>query len=87
MPDVQRGNIEAELQGRHADYEVLEWYGYALNSLFPFDASDYPSHLDRNRMDRHVAAQPIDESQATLLVRICFRTICTVYQFGDRYDR
>ena len=84
---LKRGDIEAEVQGRDADYEVLERYGYALGALLCFDASDESSYFDRNTMHRNVAAEPIDEGQATLPVRVCFCAISSMDQFRDGHDR
>jgi hypothetical protein len=86
VPAVEAGHIETEPQSRDPDDEVLEWYGYPLDSLFPFDASDHPGHLDRDRMHRHITAQPIDEGQSTLFVGVGLCAICTVGQLGDRDD-
>jgi hypothetical protein len=57
-----------------------------FGSPFSFDLSNHPCHLDGNRMHGNVAAQPIDEGQPTLLVRVCFCAISAVDQFGDGHD-
>lgn len=87
VPEIEAGDIKAESQCREPDYEVLEWYGYALGTLFSFDASDHPGHLDGDRMHRHIAAQPVDEGESTLFVRVGFCAIGTVNQLGDSDDR
>lgn len=87
MPKVQAGHIEAESQSRDPDDEVLEWYGDTLGSLFTFDPSNHPGHLDSDRMHRHITAQSVDESQPTLLVRVRLCAICTVDQLGNRDHR
>jgi hypothetical protein len=87
VPEVAAGDIEAESQSRDPDDEVLEWYGYTLGSLFTFDASDHPGHLDSDRMHWHITAQPVDEGGSTLLVRVGLGAICTVGRLGDRDDR
>ena len=48
VSDIERGNIETEVQGRVADYEVLERYGYAPSALLCFDASNESGYFDGN---------------------------------------
>jgi hypothetical protein len=87
VPDVERGDIEAEVQGRDADYKVLEGYGYAPGPLLCFNASNQSGYLDGNSMHRNVAAKPIDEGQAALPVRVRFCAISSMDQFSDGYHR
>ena len=87
MPDVEGGDLEAELQGRDPYYQVLERDGYPLGTLLSFDTSDKPGHLDGKGMQRDIAAQAINECQTTLPLGIRLRAIYAMDQFGDGHDR
>lgn len=87
MPQVEAGDIKAKSQSRDPDDEVLEWYGDTLGFLLTFDASDHPCHIDSDRMHWNITAQPVDERESTLLVRIRLCAICTMGQLRDRDHR
>jgi hypothetical protein len=84
---VEAGDIEPKSRSRDPDDEVLEWDCYTFGPLFAFDASDHSGHLDGNGMHRHIAAQPVDESESALPVRFRFCAIYIVDQLGDSDDR
>ena len=87
MAHIERGNIEAKLQRRDSDREVLESNDNALSRLLAFDAAYHPGRFEGNRMHGNIAAQPVDEGQPPLLVGIRFCAERTVHQFGDGHDR
>ena len=84
---VERGQVEAEMQGRGPDGKVFEGDDYALRRLLAFDAAHHAGDFQRNRMHGNVAAQPVDEGQPSLLDRIVFCPIRAVHEFRDGHDR
>jgi hypothetical protein len=61
VAQVAGDDLEAQLQSRNSDRKILEIQRDALSRLLALDPPDHAGNLDRNRIHREVAAQPIDK--------------------------
>jgi hypothetical protein len=56
VSDIERGYIEAEMEGRGPDHQILEGDGDAFGCLLTLDLSGKLRDLQRHRMHHHVPA-------------------------------
>ena len=59
--DIDRGYVEAKMQGRGSDHEVLEIDGDAHGGLFALDASGKLGDLQRHRMHDQAVEDALGE--------------------------
>jgi hypothetical protein len=80
---VDRGDIEAKMQGCGPDDQVFDSDGDSLGCLFSLDASGKLGDCERDRMHDHVAGQLVGEGFAAYFVGVRFGPVDAVRQLDD----
>lgn len=78
---IQRGNIEAKMQGRGSDEKVLESDGDSLGGLFTLNAPGKLSDCQRDRMYDQTMKDVFREDTPTLTVGNSSGPVDSVCQF------
>jgi len=84
---IQGHDRIAEVQRGRTDDQILESELNALGLLLAFDASHQPRDVEGHRMYGHIPAQPLNELQPAILLRLYFRAVSSVHKFGDGHHR
>jgi hypothetical protein len=87
VADVERDDIETEVQGCCADDEVFDRDGNSFGRLLPLDASSGLRDGKRDRMHDHVADQLVGEGTAPHTVGIGLSPVDAVRQLDDADGR
>ena len=87
VPDVQRGHIEAKMQGCGSDNGVLEGDAIALGSLFAFDASGKLRDLQSHRMHDQIVEGSLGEDAPPFAVGVGLAPVDAMRQFHDADSR
>lgn len=83
VPGIERGYIEAEMDGRGPDHQILEGDGDTLGRLFSLDLSSELRNLQRYGMHNQIVKGTLGEDAPPLAVCLGFCSIHTVGQFDD----
>jgi len=87
MARVQRGHIEAEMQGGGPDHEVLEGDGDTLGRLLALDLSGKLSDLQRDGMHDEVLEGSLGEDAPPFALSFGFGPVDAVCQLDDADGR
>ncbi len=87
MLDVERDDIEAEMQGCCSDQEVFEGDDVALGRLLAFDTASKLCDLQRYRMHDQIVESLLSEDATTFAVCLGSGPVDAVGKFHDAHSR
>ncbi len=83
VPDIQGGDIEAQMQSRGPNHKIFDGDGNTFGGLFALAASGKLGDGECKRMNDHVTTQLFHKGSAPLAISVGFRSVDAVGKFDN----